>query len=392
MKKIAIVVAILALATPAIAAVDINAVPIGTTGVVAITYTTDANISAFALDITVDAGVIDDINNFHIGESNSTAKGYGIFPGSIDINSTDNKVDDYGNPVAPNDDPGALGGLDTNGITIEMGALYEDGNQPPLTGTLCNVIVTASCNITVALNTTRGGVVKEDSADATTNLPITRPVTVSAGPSTCTISGTVSSSPGPVPVAGVTISGLPGNPVTDVNGYYIATVDYGWSGTATPIYIPSPNTMTFDPCEMVYSNVTCSSPGPNNQNYDAIQCLGPGAGAEYNYWVSLNRPQCWCYSKQHCRGDINGQMEGPYWVGYLDLGDLLAAMNKFDFQLPASLPNSGLSPDCANLNHLVDGPYRVSYTDLGILLSYLNQFGVTDCPMGTTYNFWVTAP
>ncbi|MFZ3098438.1 MAG: DUF1566 domain-containing protein, partial [Desulfosalsimonadaceae bacterium] len=49
---------------------------------------------------------------------------------------------------------------------------------------------------------------------------------------TYTISGTVLLNGSGL--SGVTISGLPGNPVTDAEGGYTATVEYGWSGTATP--------------------------------------------------------------------------------------------------------------------------------------------------------------
>jgi len=107
MKKIAIVVAMFMLASPVWAVVDVNIipVPIGTTGDVNITYVADVNISGFGLDITVDSGAnITAINNFHIGESNSTATGFGIFPGRIDINDTTGDVDDYGTPVAPGTD------------------------------------------------------------------------------------------------------------------------------------------------------------------------------------------------------------------------------------------------------------------------------------------------
>ena len=46
------------------------------------------------------------------------------------------------------------------------------------------------------------------------------------------ITHTISGSAG---VDGVTMKGLPGPPViTDLNGFYTATVDYGWKGTVTP--------------------------------------------------------------------------------------------------------------------------------------------------------------
>ena len=35
-------------------------------------------------------------------------------------------------------------------------------------------------------------------------------------------------------MAGVVMRGLPGDPITDTNGYYTATVEYGWHGTVTP--------------------------------------------------------------------------------------------------------------------------------------------------------------
>ncbi|GAG25712.1 unnamed protein product, partial [marine sediment metagenome] len=62
---------------------------------------------------------------------------------------------------------------------------------------------------------------------------------------TYTISGSVGT------LDGVTMSGLPGNPVT-AGGTYSATVDYDWSGTVTPTKAG----YTFDPANRVYSNVT----------------------------------------------------------------------------------------------------------------------------------------
>jgi len=62
---------------------------------------------------------------------------------------------------------------------------------------------------------------------------------------TVTISGSVG-------LSGVMLRGLPGNPVTGWPGTYKATVDYGWSGTVTPVkagYI-------FDPPSRIYSKVT----------------------------------------------------------------------------------------------------------------------------------------
>lgn len=65
------------------------------------------------------------------------------------------------------------------------------------------------------------------------------------------ISGTVTISGGAA-LPGVTLSGLPGDPVSDVNGDYSVTVDHGWSGTVTP----SLTAYTFDPVSITYSSVS----------------------------------------------------------------------------------------------------------------------------------------
>jgi hypothetical protein len=80
-------------------------------------------------------------------------------------------------------------------------------------------------------------------------------------PTNYTVSGYVRTSGG-VGVSGVRMSGLPGNPTTDSNGYYSATVSAGWSGTVTP----SKSGYTFSPPSASYSNVTSNQTA---QNYTA---------------------------------------------------------------------------------------------------------------------------
>ncbi|MFC1738651.1 hypothetical protein ACFL1G_06350 [Planctomycetota bacterium] len=154
MKKMIFVLAILLMAVPAMA----QTVTISATcevwdgnGLVTISY--DANgapdpceIRAFALDITVDNdGVIEDAWN----ESDD----YWVFPGTYD--------DDW-SVVAPSDDPGALGGLGTGGITTEQGSLFAEGEKEPNdTGDLLQFTVSGEGTIcvSIAANTTRAGVV-----------------------------------------------------------------------------------------------------------------------------------------------------------------------------------------------------------------------------------------
>jgi len=61
---------------------------------------------------------------------------------------------------------------------------------------------------------------------------------------------------------GVEIVGLPGNPVTDERGYYVATVPYGWSGTVTP----QKEGFAFEPASMTYSSINADQ---TNKDYAA---------------------------------------------------------------------------------------------------------------------------
>jgi hypothetical protein len=174
MKKLCGLLAVLLATSPVLAAVRIIAEPNGST--VAIKYATDGEkVRAFALDITVDKGVITGISDFMRGESTAAKPGYGIFPANfarfITVNADTGEVakwdvNDY-TPVADPCDSGALGGIGTNGITVEMGALYyptEDTspNAPPNNGTLFKLTLSQSATVTIALNEIRGGVVLTD--------------------------------------------------------------------------------------------------------------------------------------------------------------------------------------------------------------------------------------
>lgn len=191
MKKMILTTLLFLTANTSWATIYITAVDLGD-GVVAINYSGTELARAFALDITVDAGSIVDINDFAIGDENN---GYGIFPANFSryITVLDNgQVENWGvndyTPVADASDPGALGGLGTGGITIEMGSLYTI-EAPPLAGLLCTVTCSESCLLTVTTNATRGNVVLEDATEATvdlsgaTNVPVNIvPALVYTGP------------------------------------------------------------------------------------------------------------------------------------------------------------------------------------------------------------------
>jgi hypothetical protein len=173
MRKMIFALVVVMLATPAWAAINISVADLGN-GQAAINYSGTELARAFALDITVDAGTIDAISDYAVGDDNN---GYGIFPANfsryITVDATSGEVSDWAvagySPVADANDPGALGGLATNGITIEMGSLY-DAAAPALSGQLCKLTVSSACNMTVTLNATRGNVVLEDASEAAVDL------------------------------------------------------------------------------------------------------------------------------------------------------------------------------------------------------------------------------
>ena len=171
MRKLCLFLAALLVATPVMAAVHITVESQGSTA--AVKYATDGEkVRAFALDITVNKGKITAISDFIRGESTKEKPGYGIFPGNfgryITVNPDTGEVASWDpnqyTPVADPCDPGALGGLGTNGITIEMGALYyptddSSPNAPPNSGTLFKLTLSEAASVSVALNEARGGVV-----------------------------------------------------------------------------------------------------------------------------------------------------------------------------------------------------------------------------------------
>jgi len=176
MKKMILTLAVVLLAAPAWADVEIKLTNLGE-GVIQIGYVVTGEtelVRAFALDIVATDGNIVDINDYSKGDDTG---GYGIFPGSfagnISVNPTTGGVDSWvGNPnpytpVAPAGDPDALGDIPGPAITIEMGSLYTTA-APGTTGVLCTITVEATVTeVCVTGNAIRGNVVLEDASEAT---------------------------------------------------------------------------------------------------------------------------------------------------------------------------------------------------------------------------------
>jgi hypothetical protein len=188
MRTLILAVAVLLLAAPAWATVEIKLSE--TDRVVTISYDSTGEaelVRAFALDITADGNIID-INDYKVGDNNY---GYGICPGKfasvpIDVNPTTGQVDNWNkpgyDPVAPAGDPDALGDIPGPGITVEMGSLYDDA-PPPKEGVLCTITVDENVTqVCVTGNAIRGNVVLETAAEVALDPD---PVCLTIGPADC---------------------------------------------------------------------------------------------------------------------------------------------------------------------------------------------------------------
>ena len=141
-------------------------------GLAVINYQCSAGevVRSFALDVSVNQGMIIGISNFFRGESKAGAGGYGIFPAAfrdhITVTSATNAnwdAADY-NPLAVVADypTNTLPGLNSSGVTLEFAALWDAGTPaaiPPAAGTLCTLQLSEAAQVSLAANVVRGGVV-----------------------------------------------------------------------------------------------------------------------------------------------------------------------------------------------------------------------------------------
>jgi hypothetical protein len=136
-------------------------------------------IRAFALDVRTDRGQILGVANYFRGDCKAGATGYGIFPASLRshsliVNGTniDWNVSDYSPLAVVADDPaGTLPGLNSGGITLEFGALWDPNRPatwPETAGRLCTMTLSQAAQVSVAPNASRGGVVSANSGSAVT--------------------------------------------------------------------------------------------------------------------------------------------------------------------------------------------------------------------------------
>ena len=171
MKKIIFVLAVLVLAVPVFARVDLTCVQVGTEPNVIVSYnnTEGQPVRAFGLNITVGGGAT-------IVAVECLNSDYYIYPGSIDIDDDEVEEGGWGSCVCDDDYDDTLPGLDSNGVTIEMASLYDDDDPehttaPADTGDLVKLTLSGSDTVCIRIkgNVLRGKVVLEDATSVDPN-------------------------------------------------------------------------------------------------------------------------------------------------------------------------------------------------------------------------------
>ncbi len=146
---------------------------------------------------------------------------------------------------------------------------------------------------------------------------------------TFTISGTAG-------MDGVEMKGLPGSAVfTDVSGYYSTSIDYGWSGTVTPVKAG----FTFEPATMNYTKLTSER---TNQDYSPKVITLTISGSVGTDGVIM----------EGLPGDPNTGAGGPYsaTVDYGWSGTVTPIKEGYEFTPPSSV-YSLISKDQKNQNY-----------------------------------------
>jgi hypothetical protein len=409
-QRILLIVAMLLIATPAFAVVNITVTQdTSVPELLTVRYdcTSSEAVRAFALDMTLgsenDSMTFYDINDFNRGESTTPGGGYGIFPGQFALQIDPGSPDwyaEYYYPVAPPNDVDSNGqGIGMRKVIVELGTLYKDSNAPGTSGTLFTIRVDPngkqSDTLNVVANTIRGGVILENGSAATTNLPINQPillVTCPGAPATLTY---------PAADGNNGIYEVSWSAAADATGYKLdRSANAG--GTWANIYTGADTTVCDDVDTGNYryrvcsTKAGCSDSAWNTGTSDcAVVLCFPTSEPNMSNWKSLGKPRCWCYERQ-CLGGIKGYVEGGaktgyYWVGVPDLDVFMAA---YLVKEPGFGPGLQGEPNiCASLKHYQEGGAKTGYywvgvPDLNIFMSsYLVKeptfgSGIGTCPAG----------
>jgi hypothetical protein len=285
--------------------------------------------------------------------------------------------------------------------------------------------VSGDCNITIAKNVRRGGVVDVNYADATTpGLPKSRPV---ACASTCTVpsivGGSSSDANAAITAAGLTVGTrtpimtceplnevLFQSPAANEEVACSSAVNYEFSTFTATV----PNILNMSATEanaaiadanlavgtISYSTSstvaidrimdqdpdadTVVSCNPTSVHYILSSGCFPKADPNYGTWMTVGHPLCWCYPRQ-CHGDTDNAQNGDTKTGYYYVfgGDLAMVISGWKKAYSGD-PNAQ-TWICADITHKTAGDTKTGYfrvfgDDLGVVIANWKSNPPGDCP------------
>jgi hypothetical protein len=240
-------------------------------------------------------------------------------------------------------------------MVVELGALYSgDANRPNFSGTLFRFDVNSEgksdCNMRVALESLRGGVVGNDGNALATNLPTSQKVTFAPA---CTVPNCV----------GQTRDWC----IAQLNALAQGHTDTNAPGTGQALR----QVLATVPA----AGLTCTG----TVDINAVSWpIWANPAPIYANWQNRGRPQCWAYPRQ-CRGDADGKKEGTFWVSNNDILVFRTAFNK----LATAIPPGGI---CADFDHKKEGTFWVSNNDILIFRNYFNKLATSVPLCGNVVN------
>jgi hypothetical protein len=365
-KRIILVLTVLMLAAPAWSEVLITGTAVGNNVTVHYDARSEPNlVRGFGLDVQLNEVSGATITGFTVDSFFDIY--YPIYPGSIDINDSTGQVDANGSPICdPCVYPGTLPGLNSSGMTVEFGSLYEKGvdTPPDPCGDMFTITVSGDCVVCITENTVRGGVVMETAgSDPDVNAPC---ITVGSGG--CVVPDVVGD-PNLTAQAAIVAAGFTVGTITE---------DCNDSIAAGNVISTNPAAGATPGCGTAVAMVVSTG---------ACECY---AGmADYLQWQTVGEPNCWCYPRQ-CHGDVDGyevpagKIDPAHWVGVPDLQVLSEAWKKEVDDVNGVLSTGGIYLACADIDHAevpagkIDPAHRVGVPDLQILSYFWKETHVPE--------------
>ena len=398
MKKILAALLVLALAIPAMAAVDVTATDLGGGHLqIKVAPTAGAAVRGVALKLTRTDG-----DAAISGTDKATATQFNVFIDyafSVPAGFTVTPI--VGHPLAKASTPGVLETFPASEFVLCGGYLDESGGKAGLVvDSFFDVFytLTTASTITIELDTLRGGIV----GDTLGTVTVASPATLVVAPVPCNVSKpTIAKTTAAPAVAGLVNGGRVETFVASAASDQSHGLQYQftWGDGVVGDWGADTQTYTYTYAAAATYNVTvqarCTVDGALSVASDALVEASEAVkstAAFYTTWATtFSRPNCWAF-KRNCRGDVNGTKTGLsniVWVGSADLTIFAAAFNQYEPALKL-IVSGGFPGICADNNRAKTGLSNIVWVgsaDLTVFASYFNKYEPL-VPVCDQTNYW----